>query len=278
MNAPDEPLSEPVLDELLSADLDGELAAAAADLGLPIEQAREAISSPAAVARRAALAAASDTIGTLPPLDDDASERLVTTAITRGRQDDDLGAARLRRERRTDVAHRVLIAAGSAAALIAVIVGLSRVSTSSSADKSAGQAATAAPNDRGSTGTGGSFGDVANPEQLRRRVAARLNVPAPTNAEFAQPTVDSAQAPGFQTGSTTRTASDSPRDQTLRKLATCTSGAQRAAAASGAPLLSGAGRYRGSPAYFFVYRRAGGRVAIVVDRADCRVITRVPVP
>src|SRR4051794_41932798 len=80
MNGPNEPLTAAALDELLSADIDGELDRAAADLGVTPEAAQAAITTPAAVARRAALTRASELVGSDLPLPSGDADRLLRPA------------------------------------------------------------------------------------------------------------------------------------------------------------------------------------------------------
>src|SRR5262249_41688411 len=69
MNGPNTPLPAGTLDELLSADIDGELERAAADHGLALADARAAIATPEAAARRRVLAEARDLVAAPVPLD-----------------------------------------------------------------------------------------------------------------------------------------------------------------------------------------------------------------
>ena len=278
MNPTHEPLDERVLDELLSADLDGELAAAAADLGLSVDEARAAISSAAAVARRAALGRASAAVGaSVPPLDPDTTARLVTASITEARKDDELGTARRRRERRGDTARRVMVVAGSAAAAIAVIVGLAHMPTSSEDN---GSMSLDAPTERAGTDDGSTatspvaLGDVSDTEQLRRRLAAQLRLPEAPK-DLASATTVSPQK-GSSPLPTGEFSSDSSGRQQYRSARACAPTA-RAAAGGGAPVLTGRAVSDGRPVTVYVFRRGAAYDVVVVSR-DCSVVSRLTLP
>ncbi len=117
MSSPDPPLNPETLDELLSADLDGEFERAAADLGFTVDEARAAMHATADTARRRAqLGAARDRLAipiVLPPT---IEQTLVSAAL--GGPVDELRAVRERRTR----SWRVLVAAGSAVAVVAALL------------------------------------------------------------------------------------------------------------------------------------------------------------
>jgi hypothetical protein len=273
MNPTGEPLDQHALDELLSADVDGELAAAAADLGLTGDEARAAISSPAAIARRAAIAGAAEAIGAFVPFDDDAAARLVTESLTRGREDDELAVARQRRKGRTDTARVVAVLAGSAAAVIAVIVGLSNLSMSSN---DANSAATRMPVERATTSDGAptpgplALGDVSDTKQLRRRVEAQLQSPL------------SSPQPGGSTTSFRVKSGPPPKesyaaDDAAQRLQLQCTPAARTAAGGAAPVLAGNARSHGRTVVVYVFRRGAGYDVVVVDQG-CSVVTRLSLP
>jgi hypothetical protein len=274
MNPIDEPLDEQVLDELLSADLDGELAAAAADLGVSVEDAREAVSTPAAAARRAALARARAVIGAPVPLDADTAARLVTESITRGGPDDELAAAR-HRKRRADTARRVLVAAGSAAAVIAVIVGLSNLSLSSSNDSqgTAARAPTESADTRPGTRTTGpvELGDVSDAEQLRRRVTAQLNPPPDAKG------LEGGTASTFAEASGPLPQEGYANDNAAQTLKQACAPAARATAGGSAPVLTASAVSDGRPVVVYAFRRGAAYDVVVVDRA-CSVVSRLSLP
>jgi hypothetical protein len=275
MSPPDAPLSASDLDELLSADLDGELERAAAAFGLTLDDARDAIATPEARARRAALAGAARFVAAPVDLPSGAAGPMVAGALAAARAENELEDARRRRARRADTARKVLVAAGSAAAVVVVIVGLAHLPRGGSDSKST--AASVPPPSESSghaAAEAGGFGGLDSPEQLRRRVAVRLPSPAP-QFDATTGTTERGAAPSSPRGAK---AVDGPStDQALDKLASCRLPARRAAAASAAPVLSGAATWRGRPAYVFVFREGDGYRAVVVARADCAVLTTVEV-
>jgi hypothetical protein len=134
MNEDLAPLQPDELDELLSADLDGELAAAARERGSDVDAIRARIAAtPDASARRDALAAARDVLADGPALDDLVGARLRAKAVqaAAARSDARESARRGRRNR------LLLTTSGIAAAIlviaaIAVVVGHTGSSGSSS--------------------------------------------------------------------------------------------------------------------------------------------------
>src|SRR5258708_4222264 len=126
MNEPT-PLSPEAVDALLSADLDGDIEAAARDLGLSASDARTQLAAtPGVEQRRAALTRARDRIASRPQLEASVEDRLVAAAMA----SDEMAIARVRR-RRNERRWRALIATGSVAAAIAVIVGISSMDDNS---------------------------------------------------------------------------------------------------------------------------------------------------
>jgi hypothetical protein len=130
------PLESDQLDELLSADLDGELDAAARDLGLTRAEVEARLrATPGVDERRRALASARDQLASLPELDELLEARLRAKAVRIA--DDRVASHRAtRRERR----RRVLQAVGgiAAAAALVLAVGAALRHDSGSSSKSAG--------------------------------------------------------------------------------------------------------------------------------------------
>jgi hypothetical protein len=129
----DHPPFEPdELDELLSAELDGELDAAARDLGLTRDEAAARLrETPGVDERRRALASARDQLTTLPELDELLEARLRAKAV---RVADDRFSAHIaaRRERRRHVLEAVGGIAAAAVLVVAVSAALRHDSASSS--------------------------------------------------------------------------------------------------------------------------------------------------
>jgi hypothetical protein len=127
MNAALPPLDPDELDELLSADLDGELAVAARDRGSDVETIRARIAAtPGAPARRAALSAARDLLARAPELDELVEARLRAKAVRAvGTRSAALDEARRARRKRALVTVFGIAAAVIVVAVIAVAVGRS---------------------------------------------------------------------------------------------------------------------------------------------------------
>ncbi len=114
------PLSPDVVDELLSAELDGEFDAAAADHDLDPAAARARLNAtPGIDDRRTALAAARPALA-VTPVADDARARMLATAVATAAPTDELGTRRERRGRHA----RLVVALSAAAAAVLLIVGL----------------------------------------------------------------------------------------------------------------------------------------------------------
>ena len=114
------PLSPDVVDELLSAELDGEFDAAAADHDLDPAAARARLNAtPGIDDRRTALAATRPALAVTPAADD-ARARMIATAAAAAAPTDELGTRRERRGRQA----RLVIGLSAAAAAVLLIVGL----------------------------------------------------------------------------------------------------------------------------------------------------------
>jgi len=185
MSSPEPPLNPETLDELLSADIDGEFERAAADLGFTVDEARAAMDATADTARRRAqLHTARDRLATpivLPP----AVEQTLVSAALRGPLDE-LRAVRDRRTR----SWRTVVAAGSAAAVIAgVVVVFAATSHHGGVSKSASAVSRAAPPNLARVAaplvsqTAIEFGDVSRPATLRADVELHLREAEPNPAQ-----------------------------------------------------------------------------------------------
>ncbi|MGO9877337.1 MAG: hypothetical protein ACLPVY_26450 [Acidimicrobiia bacterium] len=193
MSAPEPPLNPETLDELLSADIDGEFERAAADLGFTVDEARAAMNATAGTARRRTqLGAAADRLAT-PIVLPAAVEQALVSAALRGPVDE-LRAVRQRRTR----SWRVLVAAGSAAAVIAAVVVFAATNDHGGVAKSASAVSPAAHPRLPLVGPplqseqAVEFGDVSGPATLRADVELRLREavpnPAATSSVAAGPT------------------------------------------------------------------------------------------
>jgi hypothetical protein len=137
------------LDELLSAELDGELDAAAHDLGLTLAEVSARVrATPGAGARRTALAAARELLGRPDEIDELTASRLRAAAVS--------GAASGTPTATTDpTRHRkVLVGLGVAAASVAALGALA-VLASGLGDTSTAKSSSAGRPVEGAAGTGG---------------------------------------------------------------------------------------------------------------------------
>ena len=232
------------LDTALSAELDGELDAYAAELGLPADDVRAALATPPAVARRAQLAAAQDALRTEPvpdALDDVTRRRLLAGA--------GVGTSRA-------PAHRdrgwLLRPAAAAAITLVVLGGLYAIfhdsgGSGGSADKSgAGSAAAVAvTGDLGDVGTI----DAAQVEGLLQgTVTPGTGKPAPT-ANDAAKGADAGAASEFAPGAVDDCAT--------------------AYGDEGAIRFRGSGTYQGRPAVVLGIDTDQRTIVFVVAAADC---------
>lgn len=272
------PLPPDRADELLSAELDGELAAAAADLGLTLEGARAALdATPGVDERRAALAAARDALAA-EPLPARGRDALVAGAIASARRDE-LAARRPRRG-------RSLALAGAAAAAVLLLVGLVAVGgggngdDASTADAGSAATATTAAEEQALAegGDGGgeagsapapqaatdesvvSFGAVDDLDRLTAEVRSRLDPPPSAPGSYA----DDERAGGdaaFRTGRAV-----APADRVC----------EESLADGGTVVLRGDVDFAGRPASVVVFERPDGRTLVVVG-AGCSVLAEAPV-
>src|SRR5262249_41513615 len=215
MKGPNTPLRPDTLDELLSADIDGELERAAADLGLTLDDARTATAAPDAVARRAALVRARDLVapgGRLARADTDG---LAAAALDGARAENELAAAR-RRRNRFDAGRRIAIAAASIVVIFGAIAVLARGTTTSSNSKSANSSSAPTTVEFGAPEAGpasSALGDVSSADALRAKVLQRL--PARVHV----PAAKSAGAPAYGNGSSKGGAFDAAGGVKSRQLA-----------------------------------------------------------
>jgi len=189
MNTPEARLSPETLDELLSADIDGEFERAATDLGFTVDEARAAMhASPNMARRRTELTQARDLLAASVPVPASLTSRLVATALDRSHELRSVSARRIR-------SVRVVVAVGSAAAIIAGVVTFAALNHHNGPSSTAASATSPqhhAPVPR--TTQGGppqrfvDFGDVSRPSTLRTVIEMRLRTaPRAPNATAATP-------------------------------------------------------------------------------------------
>jgi hypothetical protein len=169
MNSPVDPLPDDVVDELLSADLDGDFDLAARDHGLAPATARALIeATPRSVERRAALAAARDAIAVAALSDDERESLLARARVPPG--DDELEVRRAR------LARRRIATIAAAAAVIALVTALGASLASIRGGDNEDRAATErSPSE--SVARGGTTGEGTTPEHASGTGAADSAAP-----------------------------------------------------------------------------------------------------
>ncbi len=273
MNAPIEPLEPDVVDELWSAELDGEFDAAAADLGLSADAARARLAAtPGANARRQALELARDALrAPVAPLPADARAGVLAAATHGHAGTDELAR---RRSRRPSSGRLAGFAVAAAAILLVVGIAVSIATTGSdhSGDSSASRAADTATSgaeapDESREGFASTppvagaaapvpvhdFGVVGDEDTLRTRVGEALGLESATSAgdnDAATPT--SPTAAGVT--------------------AACLARQTDSFGLAGPPTLRGPVDYKGTPAEVLVFAQGEDSLAITVATGDCHLL------
>jgi hypothetical protein len=267
------PLQPDELDELLSAELDGELAAAALDLGLSTDDASARLrSTPGMAERRAALAAARDLLREPAEIEELLAARLRAKAVRAAEEDD-----ATRRGDRRDRRRRLLLAAGGLAAAIAAVVGIaaalsgSRSDTNSAGAKRAAgppQSGTASTAERSTPRPASALGPFSDVHQLALEAVSR--------AAHAGNAFDGTGTSGFDA----QKSAESPAPAANSASTTSGDHATSAGAACAAPpqlLLGGAPALRatatlsGKPVVVLVF--AGAREhTVVVEDTNCTLL------
>jgi hypothetical protein len=260
----DTPLTDDQVDELLSAEIDGEFDAAARDLGLDPSDARErlALEVPGLAARRSALQGARDVLAELPPVDELVVARLRAKAVRAAVAEQETAHATSARRLRRLAA----IGAGLAAA-IAVIAGLTLTlqhnhgssSKSSAALSPEAQRNEPAPKSAASAipvPKAADFGAVADVSTLVARASAQasdLARLAPANAKRAF-------------------SNDSAFSRALPAASPACVPAAAGVSGTPNPILRGVATLSGTPVQVYVFRKGADEVVVVL-RADCRLVT-----
>jgi hypothetical protein len=273
MNDTPAPLTAEQVDDLLSAELDGELAAAAHDLGLDIAEAQARLDvTPGVAERRAELAAASAAIADVPELDDVAEARLRSAAVVAAGD-----AARDLRTRR----RRAWMSAVGAAAVVVAVLGIAAVgnhnSSSSGENKAAGRITQAPILQSPPTSASrpfAAFGHVASAEALQKRVRDALDLPAGQNLETAgiAPLPATATTLITDAGSSDYFAYNKQADATVSgPIQSCDATARLAAGAKAPPVLYATATLNHQPVTVYVYAH-GTEYAIIASDQGCKVV------
>jgi hypothetical protein len=267
------PLQPDELDELLSAELDGELAAAALDLGLSIDDAAARLrSTPGMAERRAALAAARDRLSETTEIEELLAARLRAKAV-RAAEEDNATRRGDRRNRR----RRLLLAAGGVAAAIAAVVGIAaglsggRSETNSAGAKRAANAPatdTAAPAERSTPRPASALGPFSNVHQLALAAVSRAALPGSAFDATRTGGLDARKA-AESPAAAANSASTQSGDHATSASAACAAPPQLLLA--GTPTLRATATLSGKPVVVLVF--AGAREhTVVVEDTDCTLL------
>jgi hypothetical protein len=270
------PLTPDLVDELLSADLDGEFDAAARDLGLdPVEARTRLAALPAVANRRAALTRARDAFAQVPPVDELLAARLRAKATKAGDQvDPSRRAPGARRWQRT------LGISGAVAAGIAIVVGitLNARSTGSDQDKATAPSALDAPSAERAAGGASSPSTAAGSARARAvdlgtfpnvaTLTSHVQSVAPLAAPNASSTESSTASRSFSTKSA-GTAQDLVADDAA--FVHCDAVVRRFGGVTTEPVLRAVATVAGTPVAVQVFQRSTARVLVVIT-ADCRLV------
>jgi hypothetical protein len=311
VNAPQRPLSPDIVDELLSAELDGEFDRAAADLGFNAVDARTALdAAPGIAERRAALNRARERLAERPVLEAERETHLISAAIDR--LADDFRDVPDRR-RWFSKNRRALVAAAAAAAVVAAIVVVAATNRGSDARVSTASPIPTAPHRSLATRKPQgniSFGDVTDANTLRAKVRAKLNGPAPqapstVTKRAANPTdrlgsegmLRGDAAPQGPTGAAGVTGTQgvvgpqglvgdaqgevvngirvAPSERTMQA---CLADGERDAQLRSVPVLAGTGTVGGRPVIIVVFAHGTSYLVYELNATDCSVMTRQTLP
>jgi hypothetical protein len=256
-----EPLASDVVDELLSALLDDDFDAAAADAGMPPDEARSRLAATPGVADRTrALEAARAELATPPPLDTFTRRRLVDRALPVEFHDD-----------RNGLGQWLLGAAGVAAAIAIVLAFLALPGRDNGGDDSASNAAspTVASTANGATVPQSGNATIDDERALQQFVAAARSRTGNFAASDAPPThADSVQQQNSQENSR-KTAGAVALDAAPRCNALI---ASELGLGDARLVRTSAVTHDGKPAVVVVYARDGGVLGFLYDPPTCKVL------
>jgi hypothetical protein len=274
------PLTPDAVDELLSAELDGDLDAAARALGLSTSEAlAQLAATPGIDARRRALTRARDLIAARAPLELPIEDRLIRTAMAQ----DDLSLVRARRDRR-DRQWRVLVAVGSVAAAVAVVVGVG-VGLSTTQQGASSKAALSSPtivrgDANAAEGSQGrqpqrvNFGDVTRDAALRTpalRQLSQLLKPGASDVTSQKSATDVPGRPRDDTGAPA--TAQGPNEFGLAGSG-CAAAVRQRYGIAAQPAIVGTGAVEGAPVEILIFDGPTGPVAYVVSTADCSLVRK----
>ncbi|MSO37645.1 MAG: hypothetical protein EXQ69_05255 [Acidimicrobiia bacterium] len=233
-------------DEAISAWLDGELDAFAADHGCSGDEARARLeASPEAVARRERFGAVQQVVGESVELAELDSRRLVRTALASA-------PTAQRRPWRG-------LAITAVAAAAALVVGVGVISSLGTDDSQTATTADAKPSP--AQGDLGYIGDVTDPENLRSLLDGG---PGQKGLAPAQTATPESEEISRDIGSNEATSSDGAADASLDCAGQF--------AASGKEVFRATGNYEGRAAVLIGIERSGRTIVLVVAASDCQTV------
>lgn len=285
MNDDTSPFEPEELDELLSAELDGELDAAARDLGLSAaEVSARRRATPGADERRAALAAARDMLSDPAEIDELLAARLRTKAVRAGEE-----AHASRRGDRSRRRRQVLAAAGGVAAAIAAVVaiaaGMNATKSGTSAERAkSALASPAAPKPTTATtgarhGPAPALGPFSDVHALALSAVSRANaVSSATSSKRVGTTAGTGAAATLLPADAAAPLQDNPAAGSTTKAANSTFGRAETLCPSPPQLRGGdtlvlatTATLSGKPVVVLVFT-GNGEHTVVVDDTNCRLV------
>lgn len=256
------PPSPELLDELISAEIDGELDAACRDLGIPPEEAARLVA--AAAARRDELARARTLLGAPPPLDD-----LLAARLRVGARRATAPARRAAGERRRRL--RSLRLAGAAAAVLVVGFGVVTVIGRGSDDPGRNLASDrTVPRVTGAIDLGEQPDAGAATRAALSTLASPPAAPGTASGDVGATAREPASA-SPERASTPATATAAPG--VAEAIAACGDAARRFAGTDAAAALAGGARIGAASVTVHAFGERATVVVVVLD-GDCRLLAR----
>jgi hypothetical protein len=295
MTGPLEPLPPDLVDELLSAELDGELADAAADLGFTLEEVDARLAATPGVDTRRAHLGRARAVLAVEPLPEETRAAFVARAVAEGPVDE------LSKRRR-----RLLpIISGSVAAALLVVVGVTAISgggddddatsvadaggelaeeptadegapayesDASSDDAAEGPQVAEGTDNRGNLSFSADqpvqFGDVTDPAQLRAAARRAVTVYVEYSARVAETQEEDGDASPAPTSAPAAVSLDAS-GSILTKAAECLADQ----AGDDPVIVRGTGQYNGEPAEVLIVQREDDVFEALVLAADCTMLS-----
>lgn len=282
------PLEPDQLDELLSAELDGELDAAARDLGLSRSEVSERLrATPGVTERRRTLAAARELLGEPAEIDELTAARLRAAALATVERDaTDTSPRRANRARHGRVFLGAGVAAASVLALVLVAAGLGGQSSEKSASVARPASGPASDNAKSestakkqvTTLPTAALGDFAQYDALAHAAVSLEGADRATSATAAPPGTGFAPAAAAattspdldkQNASASSGANNALKSTRAAGGSTCT--IPRPVPVGTASALQATATVSGKPVFVFVFTGKGLQVVVIED-TNCAVL------